>query len=415
MKNGTFNLGLGEHVFYTYVVVIHFPAGSPSLGQEDAVLTELQGMTKSLDGLLQSAVDPALLRTTDAVGIVEAASAVEQRAAAIKTLYAKRASESQVWANRGHRSPEAWLAQTTGTSYGQAAGTLNASEKLPELPGLAKAVRDGELSGPKLNELAAAATPENEKQLLDASKRQSFKQLRRTCANEKAKARSVERDEARHERIHKDRYYRSHTDDEGAYCFEGKTTTAVGARIEAAIGAEADKVFKEAYAQGRRESAAAYRLDALVNLICGGGAKVDTQVVLRVDESRLRGEEGRCEAPATGPVPVSEVIGAILAGAFVKVLAHNGTDITRVTHAGRHIPAELLTAILERDGYTCVRPGCGATATLEVHHYKVDHAKGGPVASWNLCTVCRRCHHLLTHGGHRLEGGPGTWTWIPPP
>ena len=22
---------------------------------------------------------------------------------------------------------------------------------------------------------------------------------------------------------------------------------------------------------------------------------------------------------------------------------------------------------------------------------------------------------LLTHAGHRLEGGPGNWTWIPPP
>src|SRR5437868_3724886 len=244
-------------------------------------------MVKSLDAILSS-LDPALLHTSDAVQVLDAATAVAQRADAIKALVASRAAEAGQWASQGHRSPEEWLAKKTGTSYGQAAGTLNASEKLAELPELEGAVRNGELSGPQLNELAAAATPENEKQLLDASKRQSFKQLRRTCANEKAKARSVERDEARHERIHKDRYYRSHTDDEGAYCFEGKTTTAVGARIEAAIGAEADKVFKEAYAQGRRESAAAYRLDALVNLICGGGAKVDTQVVLRVDESRLR-------------------------------------------------------------------------------------------------------------------------------
>jgi hypothetical protein len=153
----------------------------------------------------------------------------------------------------------------------------------------------------------------------------------------------------------------------------------------------------------------------VLNLICGGGANVDTTVVVRVDEARLRGEAGMCEATATGPVAVSDVIAAILAGAFVKVVAHDGTDVTRVAHYGRRVPAEVKTAILERDGYTCVRPGCGGTANLELHHYRVDHSKGGPVACWNVCCVCRHCHRLLTNGGHRLEGGPGNWTWIPPP
>src|ERR1041384_7049881 len=132
-------------------------------------------MAKSLDGFL-AGVDPALLHATDAARLLEAAAAVELRAGSLKTLLAKRASDSQVWANNGHRSPEDWLAQTTGTSYGQAAGTLNASEKLEKLPTLDKAVREGELSQQKLNELAAAATPDNEKRLLDASKAQSFKQ-----------------------------------------------------------------------------------------------------------------------------------------------------------------------------------------------------------------------------------------------
>ena len=100
------------------------------------MLTELQGMAKTLEGLLCSAVDPALVHTTDALRIVEAANVIEQRAAAIKTLYAARAADAGQWASQGHRSPEEWLAKKTGTSYGQAAGTLNASEKLAELPEL---------------------------------------------------------------------------------------------------------------------------------------------------------------------------------------------------------------------------------------------------------------------------------------
>ena len=378
------------------------------------MLAELRGMVSSLDAMLSS-LDPALLHPNDAVAVLSAAADVEQRAAAMKTLVASRAGQAGQWSKQGYRSPEEWLAKKTGTSYGQAAGTLNASEKLAELPGVDKAVRNGELSQPQLNELAGAATPDNEKRLLDAVKHENHKQFRKTCANEKAKARSNERDEARHERIHRERYFRSNTDADGAYRFEGKTTAAMGARIEAAIGAEADKIFKEARAEGRDEPLCAYRLDALVNLVCGGGATVGTQVIIRVDESRLRGEGGTCQATATGPVPVSEAIGAILAGAYVKVVATDGVDVTAVAHHGRHIPAVLKTAIFERDSYTCVRPGCGATTALEVHHYRVDHAKGGPMALWNVATVCPHDHDLLTHGGHRLEGGPGSWTWIPPP
>jgi hypothetical protein len=152
-----------------------------------------------------------------------------------------------------------------------------------------------------------------------------------------------------------------------------------------------------------------------VNLICGGGAKVDTTVVIRVDAERLAGGEGLCEAVATGAVPVSEAIGAILAGAFVKIVASNGTDISTVCHHGRHIPEVLRTAIHERDGYTCVRPGCGATTKLQIHHWVIDYGKKGPTVYWNLASACPHDHHLLTHGGHRLEGGPGNWTWIPPP
>ena len=263
------------------------------------MLAELRGMVKSLDAILSS-LDPALLHTSDAVQVLDAATAVAQRADAIKALVASRAAEAGQWASQGHRSPEEWLAKKTGTSYGQAAGTLNASEKLAELPELGGAVRNGELSGPQLNELASAATPDNERQLVEASKRQSFKQLRRTCANEKASQRSTERDEARHERIHTERFYRSRTDDDGAYCFEGKATAAVGARIEAALDAEADTVFKQAHVQGRHESSAAYRLDALVNLICGGGARVDLERAEVADDHGTAHRERRSFGDSLG-------------------------------------------------------------------------------------------------------------------
>ena len=377
------------------------------------MLGSLRQMAGELDAVLQR-VDPALLAPRDAVAVLEAAGAIEQRAAALKTLVADRAADAGAWARGGHRSPEEWLAHETGTSYGEAKATLDASAKLVELPGLDAALRQGELSGPKLREIASAATQENEGRLLSAAKRENVKQLRRTCAGEKARARSAEEERARHERIHRERYHRSWTDPDGAYRYEGRTTAAVGARIDAAIDAEADRVFKTAYADGRREPAGAYRADAVENLITGGGADVDATVVIRVDAEHLAGGEGTCET-STGTVPVDEAVGAILAGAFVKVLETDGVDVTRVAHPGRHRPAVLDSAIFERDGYCCVRPGCGTTQRLEVHHWRVDHARGGATAYWNLATLCRHDHGLVTHGGHTLAGGPGKWRWIPPP
>src|SRR5690348_11561121 len=104
-----------------------------------------------------------MLHACDAVALLEAASTAERKAAAIKTLVADRAADAGTWASQGYRSPEAWLAQRNGCSYGEAAGTLEASAKLPELPQTTQAVRKGEVSAAQLRQLAPAATPENEK------------------------------------------------------------------------------------------------------------------------------------------------------------------------------------------------------------------------------------------------------------
>jgi hypothetical protein len=107
-------------------------------------------------------------------------------------------------------------------------------------------------------------------------------------------------------------------------------------------------------------------------------------------------------------------IGAILAGAFVKVILSDGVDISRVAHVGRHLPAELRSAVVERDGGRCVKPGCDSAHRLEVHHYRRDFAQGGATAYWNLATLCHFHHDLITTGGHRLDGKPGAWRWCEP-
>lgn len=382
----------------------------------------LRSMSRDLDGLVQSIVVEQLT-PAEAGELLRDAAAVERRASVLKTLVARRATEGGTWEAGGHRSPESWLGAQTGAGYGSARATLNASEKLGALPGLDEAARNGELSEEQLKELGDAATPENEKELLDAARNTGADGLRKRCKREKSKNRSNDDERARAERAHRTRFFRGWLDNEGAFRFEGKTTALQGAWFTAAIAEMSNKVFKEAWAEGRRESAAAYKLDALMRLVASGtlgGAGIGSsrgsgsgvgQVVIRVDASRLAGGEGTCEIDV-GPVPVDDAIGAILAGAFTKIVLRDGVDVTKVKHVGRHIPAEVKTAVFERDNYACV--ACGSPHCLEVHHYRVDFARGGATEYWNLVVVCSHCHDLVTTKGFRLAGGPGTWKLVPP-
>ncbi len=377
------------------------------------MLDVLQKMADDLNVVVREIVVEQL-SGADATALLRASAAVERRAAVLKSLVAKRAVDSNTW-SAGHRSPEDWLGEELGAGFGSAKATLGASEKLGELPGLNEAARNGELSSEQLNDVSDAATPESEESLLDAARNSNANELRRKCRQEKSKSRSNDDAKARAARAHRERFFREWIDNEGAWRYEGKGTPADGARFRAALALETEQVFKEARKLDRRESNKAYRHDALMRLVTGAATSADKsgrgEVIIRVDATRLAGAGGMCEM-STGEVPVDEAIGAILAGAFIKIVLHDGVDITKVSHLGRHIPAELKTAIKERDQFRCVH--CGSTHRLETHHYKIDVARRGPTAYWNLATLCKYCHHLITDCGCVLAGGPGRWEWIEP-
>jgi hypothetical protein len=121
--------------------------------------------------------DPALIATTDAVALFDVLNAIERTIVAAKTLVAGRATDSGLWRSQGHRSPASWVAQTTGSSEGDATGLLQTSERLVSLPETTEALRRGELSAPQLKEIAAAAsvTPAAEKDLIAAAARHGLR------------------------------------------------------------------------------------------------------------------------------------------------------------------------------------------------------------------------------------------------
>src|ERR1700723_126228 len=78
--------------------------------------------------------DPALITPADAARAFDVFDALERTVVAGKTLVAARATEAGEWKAKGHKSPASWLAQATGSGFGQAIALLETSERLTGLP-----------------------------------------------------------------------------------------------------------------------------------------------------------------------------------------------------------------------------------------------------------------------------------------
>ena len=87
----------------------------------------------------------------------------------------------------------------------------------------------------------------------------------------------------------------------------------------------------------------------------------------------------------------------------MTAIIKKGKDITTVAHFGRHIPAELRTAMIV-SGRECSIEGCSGREYLELDHCEIDYGQGGPTARFNLAWLCSIHHTRKTQG----------WTLGPP-
>jgi hypothetical protein len=392
------------------------------------MITSLKAARREISRHLDGA-DPDRVTSAQAASLVEVFAEIERLAGAGRVLYAKRAAESLVWRDEGHRSAAEWMAAKTRAGMGDAMASLHTAEALASLPSTSEALRRGELSISQAREITAAASahPETETALLKAAAEHGLKGLREKCAQVRAASASAQQENARYRAIHAARYLRHYNDADGAFRLDARLTPDAGAKVMSAIDAEARAIFDEARKAGTRESSAAYAADALVALAGGcargsGGAggrrrSSGASVHIRVDQSALRRGHVRpgetCEIPGVGPVPVATATKA-LSDAFVKLFVTDGVDVQSVCHVGRTIPAHVQSALEERDP-TCVVPGCDMANGLENHHWGVPYAECGTSTLGGLARICGWHHDLVTYDGHELTGGPGKWDLQPPP
>jgi hypothetical protein len=364
-------------------------------------------------------LDPALLAPGDAVALLDTFSLGKRFCSAGEVLCAGRAAETGAHVRAGSRSAADWLARRTGQSVGEAIGALQTAKEA-DGSALGEALRAGELSGQQAAVVAdaVAVDPDCAEELLQAARREPLKLLRERAKAAKAAGSGEAGMLLSEDQQRRKRYLRTWAGGDGGLHGEFALAPLDGARFLSALEVEQRAAFEAARRRGEHERSEAYAADALLALAerPAGDGRATPTLLLTCDLAAFqRGsvQQGEtCEVPGIGPVPVATAR-AVVGEAFLKMVVTDGVDVRTVTHLGRTVPAHVRTALEVRDP-RCVVPTCGETRLLEIDHWRVPFANGGPTTLDNLCRVCRSCHRKKTHQGFVLDGGPGKWTWTPP-
>ncbi len=405
-------------------------------------------------------VDVGLLSGVEPVRVLERLAGTERRLAALRTRVAQRGTQTTAWAGRS-RSPEAWVADTCGTTLADAKRTIETGEQLDSLPQIADAFDTGQVSEAQARQIAGLGdgAKGHEGELIRKAQSGTQRQLKNQCDRLAAQQRSREDESKRLERQQRRRSARWYKNNNDADVLEVAFGPQGAVLARAHVEAEVDAIYRIARAEGRHEPRHAYTADAVTNLLCGrtvdgtplptkaspatkavcatapsphsdGGTDPDAAA------STVRGEPGRhlrcqptvtficdiasfragevlagerCEIDGVGPVPV-ELVERFLTDAFVKCVITDGTEIRTVVHYGRHIPTELETALNLRDPH-CAVPGCDSRLGLEYTHNNTDHAHGGAVSFANIRRKCGYHHQKETNHDHTLTTNTHGTSW----
>jgi hypothetical protein len=382
-------------------------------------LGELKDSLRAIRRVVGS-VDPTEISGEQARELVEVLTEAERVVASGVARLTPRVIETGAYAKSGHASGPDWLAAASGSSSGSARSRLAAAERAAVEPELAGPLREGRLSTPELKVLsqAAIAAPDSLPELVGlAVGESSLKELSDAAARAKCAARSKESARLRRARVHASRHFTWHQDEHGGIRGEFLCDEVAWARVVPGLEAQAKDRWRAAGSDDG-ESLAAHRLDALIEILEGGGAggEAGVHALVVVDAAAL--QRGRlnpgetCEIEGIGPVSL-DALTELLGDATAQFVIKSGRDVSTVTSSTRAIPKRTSAALVVRDR-TCVVPGCGKRLSLETDHSDVDYADGGPTSLANLARLCPGHHDMKTNGGWKIVRAHGRWKWVPP-
>lgn len=316
------------------------------------------------------------------------------------------------WMRHGFAHCAEWLAWRCDLGLGAAREKVRVAHALRDLPALSAAFEAGALSYSKVRALTRVATLDNEQALIDFARTTTVAKLEERCRQ----LRNVQ-PEATGEA---NRAYASRSLAIYRNVNRGMITITVELPIE--DGELVDQALAQAMERGGAESpelaAESFRArqaDALVEIARtslarsssgtdGGEAGADSsaagiadayQVVVHIDESALRGGEGRSD------LPVETVRRLSCDGSLVAMIDSAEGEPLNVGRKQRTVPTAIRRALWARDR-GCAFPGCNNKRFVEAHHV-MHWAEGGSTSVDNTLLLCGRHHRLVHEGRYEIK------------
>jgi hypothetical protein len=245
-------------------------------------------------------------RDTHAIGESIAALAARLHAATYELLVLLREFDAREGWGNGFLSCAHWLHWRTGIDLGAAREKVRVARALAGLPRVSAAMQRGELSFAKVRALTRVATPETEVSLLDLALAGTAAHVERVVrAWRRVDATTAAREtEARYQ----SRHLSTWVDDDGMVVIRGRLTPELGAVVQRALEAAADRLFRECVTAPANTSAVdeitpGQRLADALGLLaeCALAADLDSstagdryQVVVHVEAPANSGEISAC-------------------------------------------------------------------------------------------------------------------------
>jgi len=339
--------------------------------------------------------------TTLGERLVEVGWRASERHHDLVRLAAEFAGTSE-WFGDGSSSGARWISQRLDISVRTAREWIAVGRALRRLPMLDEALARRELSYAKVRILVRAATMENERELIDLACSVNAGALGAALATW---SRREETEDVRDERHRESRSLSWRVEPDGQATGTLRLPPDVAGGVMAVsvgsngggsdivghsdvVGAIAMAGWPERQAaeQVIHPTLAQQRADALVAVMCGGGAQLSAEVILHVRGDGTTMDDGT-------PVTRQAVMRA-LPDAWVRALIHNAEGLPlNASGRQRHPSARQKRVVKERDR-RCV--DCGGSDLLEYDHVPDFSISNQTVVDCLQlrCAACHRARHV---------------------
>ena len=397
----------------------------------DPVAAAVARVEAALDAL--TALDVGALRSAECSELVAATALLGDRFDAARSALTDQWDARRCWADDGARSGQAWLRNKLLRSGQWAGREVHRARKLRHLPHTAVAFAAGRISADHVTVLAGARNPRSidaftrdEELLVGYAERLRFDHFERAVKYWLQHA-DPDGAEQRAAAQHDDRSLHHSRTLSGMWHTDGVFDPVVGAEINAALRAEADRLFREEWAAAKHaldaepglddltRTPAQRRADALANLIRRGhgagpdGATPAPLVNVVVGLETITGTI--CEL-LDGTVITPGQLAVQLTEADIRRVVFDGPDrVLSVGARSRFFRGALRDAIVVRDR-ECRHDLCDISA----EHCDIDHVvpwPDGPSNEPNGQALCD--HHNRAKGHTKGTRPPSTWYRRPAP